>query len=498
MTAPPGPPDSGTVTVPAQSPPSVPGGGGTIAAAVRSAASPARDLPRWARGAVVGLVVIATLALRIRGVSHHFWLMGDQVRDWAIALRPFASLPLVGPPTHVHGYSIGPSFYWILWVLRVLTGPFFHHLPHGGGIGQAALQSGADALLLVGLWRRTTSVWPALVVVTLLATAPFDLALAPVIWNPVVGAVLAKTAIALVLLDWHRGSLVRTGVVAAVAWCAVQAYTGAIFVAGGVFVALLVDAALTRDWDAVRRRGLVIAGTVAALQVPWGIHQWTTGFGDTGMTAVTDSLAAVFTGHEAPRVSASAKALVDAFVWMHALPGSEAFWALVLLSAVVTVAIRHRADAELLAVTLLPIAAAVAGFAFWIQDVEPYFDLSLAPAVVITVVLAVAAVVPERFANPAGALLLAGALAIAPARAANAATQLRMPEYSALATGAKEIAALGQPIRSIDSAFDLPPGCNAEFLYLALGGRLDPRAPWRAIIRRDGRVFYLRAAAGGL
>jgi len=447
--------------------------------------------------AIVALVVLVTIALRIRDVSHHFWLMGDQVRDWAIALRPFTSLPLVGPPTHVHGYSIGPAFYWIIWVIRVLTGPFFHNLPHGGGIGQAALQSGADALLLVGLWRRTRSVWPALVVVTLLATAPFDLALAAVVWNPVVGSILAKMAIALVLLDWHRGSLVRTAVVAAVAWCAVQSYTGAIFVAGGVFVALLVDAARTGEWAAVWRRGLVVAGTVAVLQVPWVIYQWTTGFGDTGMSAVTDSLAAVFTGQQGPRFLASATALVDAFIWMHALPGSEAFWALVLLTAVVTVAIRYRADAELLAVTLLPLAAAVTGFAFWVQDVEPYFLLPLAPAVVITVLLAVAAVVPTRFTNPAGALFLAGALAIAPARAANAATQLRMPYYSALATGAKEIAALGQPIQSIDPAFELPPGCNAEFLYLVLGGRLDPRAPWRAIIRRDGRVDYIRAAGGG-
>jgi hypothetical protein len=448
--------------------------------------------------AIVALVVLVTLALRIRDVSHHFWLMGDQVRDWAIALRPFTSLPLVGPPTHVHGYSIGPAFYWIIWVIRVLTGPFFHNLPHGGGIGQAALQSGVDALLVVGLWRRTRSVWPALVVVTLLATAPFDLALAAVVWNPVVGSILAKTAIALVLLDWHRGSLVRTAVVAAVAWCAVQAYTGAIFVAGGVFVALLADHAQTGDWAAVRRGALLIAGTVVVLQIPWVIHQWTTGLDDTGMTAVLDSLSGVFSGQEAPRVSASAAALVDAFMDMHSLPGPRVFWGLLLLVSVVTVAIRHRSDVELLAVSVLPIAAAVAGFAFWLQDVESYFLLPLAPAVVITVVLAAAAVVPKRLADPAGALLLAGALAIAPARAARAAGLFRMPEYSALASGAKEIAALGQPIRSIDSGFELPPGCNAEFLYLVLGGRLDPQAPWRAIIRRDGRVDFIRAPATGL
>ena len=56
------------------------------------------------------------------------------------------NLPLVGPATHVHGYTIGPAFYWVLWAIRVVFGPWFENLPHAGGIGQAALQSAVDAL----------------------------------------------------------------------------------------------------------------------------------------------------------------------------------------------------------------------------------------------------------------------------------------------------------------------------------------------------------------
>jgi len=66
-------------------------------------------------------------------------MLADQIRDWSIALEPFWRLPLVGSPTHVHGYTIGPAFYWILWAIRVVIGPFFENLPHAGGIGQAAL-----------------------------------------------------------------------------------------------------------------------------------------------------------------------------------------------------------------------------------------------------------------------------------------------------------------------------------------------------------------------
>ena len=104
-------------------------------------------------------VFVLTFALRIRGVSSHFLLLGDQIRDWSIALKPFAELPLIGPPTHVGGYTVGPAFYWILWSIRVGVGPFFHNLPHAGGIGQAAIQSADDAFLLVAIWRRTKSPW---------------------------------------------------------------------------------------------------------------------------------------------------------------------------------------------------------------------------------------------------------------------------------------------------------------------------------------------------
>jgi hypothetical protein len=179
-------------------------------------------------------------------------LLGDQIRDWSIALRSFGDLPLVGPPTHVGGYTIGPAFYWILWAIRVSVGPWFLNLPHAGGIGQAMLASGADALLLVAVWHRIRSPWIALTTIVLVATASYDVCLSALVWNPTMGSTLAKAATALVLLDWHRGSAARVGVAAALAWSAVHAYTGAIFVTIGVFAALLADTLVRGNWGAVR------------------------------------------------------------------------------------------------------------------------------------------------------------------------------------------------------------------------------------------------------
>src|SRR5574338_350767 len=157
------------------------------------------------------------LTIRVWGISTQFWMLEDQIRDWDIAMRPFSELPLVGPPTHVHGYTIGPAFYWILWAIRVVLGPWFDNLPHAGGIGHAILQSLADVLLLAAIWRRGGSVWLGLASVIFLATAAYDLCLAPLVWNPVMGSLLAKIAFALVLLDWPRNQLLRVAVVALVA-----------------------------------------------------------------------------------------------------------------------------------------------------------------------------------------------------------------------------------------------------------------------------------------
>jgi hypothetical protein len=447
----------------------------------------------WPRVIVLSLTVALTFAVRVSGVSRHFWLLGDQIRDWGIALRPLESLPLVGPATHVGGYTIGPAFYWILWLIRVVLGPWFQNLPHAGGIGQALLQSGVDALLAAAVWKRTGSAWLGLAAVALLVTAPFDLSLAPTIWNPVVGATLAKAATALILMDWHRGSLVRTGITAAVAWSAVHAYTGTIFVALSIFAALLVDVCIRREWRALWQRSLVIVGVVAALQVPYAIHQLANRFGDRAMGAVTHSIAGVVSGAEQPRLAASADAYRDALTLIQGVPEEDA-WILVwvLLGCGVAVAVRFRHEPALLAVTLLPQLAAIAGYALWLGDLQEYYYLSLMPAAVLTVLFGVIAPLPLRITHLVGVAIFAGVLTIVPARLRVAATMVKMPEYQALVAGSQEIVKRKQPMRSIRTTFKLPATSNPEFLFRVLGGRIDRRAEWRAVILPDGRVTYLQ------
>jgi hypothetical protein len=456
--------------------------------------SPASRAIGWPRLAIALLVFAVALAMRINGISQHFWLLGDQIRDWAIALRPFSELPLVGPPTHVGGYTIGPAFYWILWILRVLFGPWFDNLPHAGGIGQAALQSAADAVLLVAIWRRTGSPWIALATIVIVATAAFDLSLASLVWNPPMGAALAKLAMAAVLMDWHRRSAVHAATTAAVAWSAVHTYTGAIFVVLGVFVAMLLDPLVRGDRRLGLRNAAAIAVVVLLLQVPLLVFQLTKPR-DAAMGAVTGSLSRVLSGESPPEILKSLNGYAEAVQVIEFMPGRVTGLGLLLLICASLVTVGYLKDPALLSVTVLPQLAAIAGYSLFLDDLDAYYYLSLMPATVLTFVLAVTAMPSARFARAAAILTLIVALAFVPMRLRNAATMFQMPQYRILVDASRKVRSFGQPMQQIRADFALPPTSNAEFLFEVLGGTIDRRAPWVCVIRANGDVTFNQVPA---
>jgi hypothetical protein len=436
-----------------------------------------------------------TLAVRVWGIDTHFWMLRDQVRDWELALGPFRELPLVGPATHVGGYTIGPAFYWILWAIRVTVGPWFDHLPHGGGVGQAMLQSAVDVLLLFAVWRRTGSVWLALAAIVLLTTSSFDLHFAAVIWNPVVGSTLAKLAIALVLLEWHRGHLVLAAATVAVAWSAVHAYTGAVFVAVGVLAALVLDPLAHGDRRLVRRNLAVILVVVALLQVPYLLHQIRYRFSDEAMGAVVGSARLVLTGQAPPEIAKSVAGYVEAVRFSQVAPWTLPRFGWILLCAGVVVLVRYRRDPALLAVLLLPQALAIAGYSLFLADLDHYYYLSLMPPVVLTVLLALTALPWRRAAAAMAVAALLASAALIPGRLHFRTKLDRWPEYGAVLTASRRIVAVREPMRALVTEFDRPPSADPEFMYRILGGRIDRRSPWVATITADGRVTYRAVTA---
>jgi hypothetical protein len=451
-------------------------------------------LNRLLRPALAALVFLLALALRIDGIGRDFYLLGDQMRDWSIAMRSFADLPLVGPPTHVGGYTIGPAFYWILWLIRLALGPFFDNLPHAGGIGQAALQSGADALLFYAIWRRIGQPWIALATIVFIATASFDLNLAALVWNPTMGTALAKIAVAWVLLDWHRRSAIHAGVMAAVAWASVHAYTGAIFVVIGVFAAITLDPIVKRDRAMAARNAVAIVAAVILLQLPYAAHQLLYGFRDRAMSAPIGSAASVLTGERPPEIAKSVAGFLEAVRGIQLAPWNVGGFGWILLACAAIVAVRHVRDPALLCVTLVPQAVAIAGYSLFLAGLDNYYYLSLMPSIVLTVTLVAAAVPSPRLSHAAGVAMLLLALAIVPARLRYERALPRLPEYELLVDASRKIRNMRQPMRAIETDFNLPPTGDPAYLFSLLGGQIDRHSRWVATIHADGRVDYRQIA----
>jgi hypothetical protein len=439
--------------------------------------------------AVAIIVFLFTFAIRAWGISTRFQLLGDQIRDWDIALRPLTSLPLVGPATHVHGYTIGPAFYWILWTIRVTLGPFFQNLPHAGGIGQALLQSAADVLLLLAIWRRVGSMWIALAVVLFEATAPFDVALAAVVWNPTMGSMLAKVATALTLFNWHRQTTAKALSLLAIAWMAVHAYTGAIYVTVAVFATALIDPILARDHKIVVRNAVAMVCVVVTLQLPYVAYRISHP-NEPAMAAVTGSVADVLSGRASVRFGESVAGYLRAVNFIEVRPWTFALTGWVLVASGIVVAFRYRRDVPILMMTIVPTVLCIAGYAFFLSGLDNYYYFSVMPAAVLMVVLAITAIVPPRVSRMLAVGLVIAAMAIVPARRSDAMTFHQMQEYGAIVHASRVIVNRGTPVRAIRLDFTLPPTNDPEFVYRILGGRIDPASPWVAVILRSGEVTY--------
>jgi hypothetical protein len=438
-------------------------------------------------------IFVYTLAIRTWGVTRHFWMHYDQIRDWGIALGPFWELPLLGPVTHLGGAPPGPTPYWVLWVIRVTIGPWFDYLPHAGGIGQAIVASMADVLLYLGVRRRTGSTPLAAAVVLIVASAPYDLSLSATVWPPMLAVSFAKAATALVLLGWGDGPLWRVAATAAVAWAAVHSHVPGTFVAATVLLYLILQPLAARAWRDVLRRALVVGSVVAVMQIPWAVY-WMRQPPGTAGTPVGASLLSIARGEQAPRIATSATVLGRAFASIHGSPWQVPWLASVLAGSAIVVIICQRRNTAAVAMSVGSLAVGLAGYAMWTGGYHEYYYFSLMPAAVLTVGLAVTSLGPPRARNAAAWALVALAIAVQVPRLRQSGYIHRMPEYRAIVRASRVMAARHQTLRRIDASF-IAPTSSSTFVYEILGGRLSPDSPWIAVIEPDGDVRYERSDA---
>ena len=439
---------------------------------------------RYARTAVAIAFFAYVLYIRIYDIADTFLMLGEQTRDWTIALGGITELPLTGAPSTAGGRGFGPVYYWILWLGRHLVGPFTDFLPHAGGITVALVQSSADTWLLLALWRRVGP-FLALAMCMTIASAPFDIAISSVIWNPPVAAALIKmaTAMALDLGDTSpRWKIVAT---AALAWFAVQAHLSAIFVAAPLLAGMAARPLLNKKWREAGIAAATVAVVVAALQIPYFVAIARDPEAPVGPTNAISNMA----NPNAFRLDRSYNAVVNGAGDLLVRQFDSWRFQIPTLVAALIVLFKWRRDVMLLAVSVGGIAGATILFATWTRGYDSYWFLTLTTAMVLIYGMAVAAIPVRPAVQGIGVVLLAGILAVQPMRIDQSTVFFKYPHYRTMRLASYELAARHPVLRDIRVNFEgVHPTMDKYIMYRILGGRIDPSAPQQAFVNGDGSV----------
>lgn len=327
------------------------------------------------------------------------------------------------------------------------------------------------------------NVFLAVAACLLIASAPFDVSISGVIWNPPVAAALVKMATAMALGLGNAPSPLLIAATAAVAWLGVQAHLSAIFMAAPLMAALAATPLLQRQW----RRGLIaagaIAGTILVLQVPYLVARIQDPMAAAGPSTALSSMARADT--IAPLASYR---VVTGMAGGMLMAGQDLPYALAALMASLVVIVRWRSDLPLLAVTVGPLLGATVLFSTWTRTYDSYWFLTATTSMTLTFFMAVAAIPRAALAPWAGAALLAAVLAWQPARVAAASGVFGYPQYRAMRIGSRELARQVEMLRDIRVTFEVHPTMDKYIIFETLGGRMDPAAAHTGFIEADGSV----------
>ena len=431
---------------------------------------------RLVRSALAAVLFVYVLTIRTYDVATTFLMLGEQTRDWAIALGGITDLPLVGAPSTAGGRGLGPAYYYLLWLGRVTIGPFMDNLPHVGGITVALLQSIADAWLFVALSSRVP--WSlALATCLLIASGPFDIAISSVIWNPPVAAALIKMSAASALMLDPKGPAWKLAVPAVLAWAAVQTHLSAAFPA----LAILGGVAL-----AIRKLTpiAIMTGAIAVMQIPfaWSI------LSEPGAPAgPTTAIASITSGQSfRPFFGLDTVTGVTGNLFLP-MPDSFKFWIPAVVCGAIVVA-RYRRDPAVIGVSIGGIAVAAAIFSTWTRSYDGYWFLTMTTGLALTFAFTIAALPWRPVVLGIGVVLIGLFAAWQPARIEDSKKYFEYPQYGTMVRGSTELIMKAPAVRDIKVGFDVHPTMNRHFIYTILGGRIDTNALYTAVIQADGTV----------
>lgn len=444
------------------------------------------------------LLCLYSFYFRTFQVTEHFHLLGDQVRDWNLALKPFRELPRVGTPTSQGGYCLGPIFYWTLWFIRITIGRFYENLPHAGGIGLAAIHSIADGILLLAILKRGIPIIASVAIMLLLVSSPFETSLSGTIWNPGLSVSLVELATAFFLMIPNSHWALKTLVTSTAAWLAVQSHTQAIFFALSLLVYLVVEPWTVAGPRAALKRFLIIIAVIGVLQVPYVVeinkhHD----IPREQLGIVATSFNSLVTNPASFHPYASFITLVDALAELFGPHLSRTVVIVLILVAGGSLLIGYRKNHEIVGIALLPLFLAWLGYSFLsVGTLYTYWYMNLMPAFVLLLLFGLLkGPFPklDKVFPVLGLFVLLLAFVSQPGRLATRAQSVSYPYYAAIVRGAKEIVRNGVPVRSVIPP-SFPNKVEPSYLVQWLGGRVEESADLIAIIGEDGSVTYQKAA----
>jgi hypothetical protein len=435
---------------------------------------------------IAGALFLYVVWIRVYDVSSTFLMLGEQTRDWTVALGGLTDLPLVGAPSTAGGRGFGPAYYWLLWMGRMLLGPFMDNLPHAGGVTVALLQSIADTWLFLALSRRVH--WGlALAMCLLIASAPFDIAISSVIWNPPVAAALIKMAMAMALTLTAASPRWHVAITAALAWMAVQSHLSALFVAAPLLAAIVIQS-IVEPSSHFRRtiveRALIVVGVLVVLQIPFLISMLREPSAPAGPTSAIAGLV----NPKAFRPWFAYDSIVGItgnLVW----PAPDAFkYSYPSLLLAVIVAIAYRKDLIVVAMTTGAIVAATLLFTTSTRNYDGYWFIPFTAALTLTFGMALAAIPSKAAVKWMGFAVLAFVVWRQPLRIEDSKRFFKYQQYDTMLRGSRQLIMQAPSVRDIKVTFEVHPTMDRQFIYKILGGRIDGAALYTAVINADGSV----------
>ncbi|MBX7058465.1 MAG: hypothetical protein K1X75_10410 [Leptospirales bacterium] len=386
---------------------------------------------------------------RVHGISEHFQLFGDQMRDWRIVQSSFFDLPLAGTPRFDGGVSYGPVFYWVLWLSARLFTPFYGSLPHAGGMGIALFCAIALAVFYFELLRQT-SFAVATVGFLLAASSPWEASFSgATAWNPSVATALAQLAIAFSLNYWRGprpGSLLMAS---ASAWLAFCAHFPAIFVSIAVFMVLAASAILKCGAGVALRNTAMQAALVLVLQAPYFVYLHRAL--DSDQSGVAFSIHSLLQDPSLLRTTAAYRYLVNGAAqlllegnlhYQHARTIIVASWLLAIGAC------WKRPQWAILSIGVL--FGAWAGYAAWRMQYELYFQVALVGSYALSAVAALHWIASRVAILPNLVLVL---LLCQQAGRWDRAPVERLPEYGTLLRAANDISRMQIRVASVEAPF---------------------------------------------